>query len=260
LRAMILLLSSLSSGEQDLSLETAAHLWLACRSEIGNRRPVNEDRLLVQELAGEAMLLAVADGMGGHPGGEVAAQLAVDTLAQWAREASGGALNLVEMIKAANLRILEEGERRPGLRDMGCTLTVALVENACLSWGQVGDSRLYLYREDELRQLTIDQNMAQGLVTAGRLSPEEALVSPYRHILDQCVGCRSCRPASGSLEVRSGDLLLLATDGLHGELVASEIGAILTAAGDPDRATQALVEAALAHGGQDNITVIVAAL
>jgi PPM family protein phosphatase len=243
-----------------LSLEAATRLWVACRSETGYRRPANEDRLLVQELSGEAMLLAVADGMGGQPGGEVAAQLAVDTLAQWAREAGGGALSPVEMIQAANRRILEEGEHRPELRDMGCTLTVALVENDCLSWGQVGDSRLYLYRHDKLRQLTIDQNMAQGLVAAGRLSPEEARISPYRHILDQCVGCRSCRPVSGSLEVRSGDLLLLATDGLHGELIASEIGAILATAGDPDRAAHALVGAALAHGGQDNITVIVAAL
>jgi PPM family protein phosphatase len=124
----------------------------------------------------------------------------------------------------------------------------------------VGDSRLYLYRQDELRQLTIDQNMAQSLVAAGGLTPEAARVSPYRHILEQCVGCRSCRPASGSVKGRNGDLLLLTTDGLHGELSANEIGAILATTSDPDRVALTLVETALARGGQDNITVIVAAL
>jgi PPM family protein phosphatase len=216
--------------------------------------------LLVLNLNGDVILLAVADGMGGPPGGEIAAQLTVDTLARLALVRGKAVFDLLAMIEAANHRVLTEGERQPNLQGMGCTLTVVLVEENLLSWGQVGDSRLYLFRRGKLNRLTTDQNLAQQLVAAGRLSAEEARFSPYRHILEQCVGCRSCRPESGKMELFNGDQLLLATDGLHGEMADEEIGSILAAAGEPDRIALALVEAALAHGGRDNITVVIAAL
>lgn len=241
-----------------MTTETAARFRVASLSETGWRRSLNQDRLVVRPLAGDALLLAVADGMGGHVGGEIAAQIAVDTLAAMARISGDEILLLMEAMEEAGARVLAEAERRPELRGMGCTLTAALADNGRLSWGQVGDSRLYLYRQGGLRQITTDQNLAWSLVAAGRLTPEEARISPYRHLLDQCVGCLSCRPASGSLELRPGDWLLLSTDGLHGELPAASLAGILMTAGEPDRAVLNLVQAALDAGGNDNITAVLA--
>jgi PPM family protein phosphatase len=169
-------------------------------------------------------------------------------------------MHLEEMIKKAGHRVRAEAERRAELRGMGCTLTVALIENGTLFWGQIGDSRLYLYRRSELRQITTDQNLAWSLVEAGQLTPEEARISPYRHLLAQCVGCRDCRPAGGALQMEPGDWVLLTTDGLHNELPAARFAQILTAVEEPEQAVRKLVQAALDQGGSDNVTAIVAAL
>ena len=245
-----------------MSAQTTTRIRTAAHTHPGHWRPINEDRFLVRELSAEAVLAAVADGMGGHAGGEIAAQSAVDSLAEFSPRPGADESQLVLAITAANDRVLDEASRRPGLQGMGCTLTVALVEKekGQLSWGQVGDSRLYLLRAGELRQLTTDQNLAQSLVAAGQLTPAEARESPYRHMLNQCVGCRECVPASGRLPVEAGDLLLLSTDGLHGELSAGKIRDLLTAESDLERLARALVQAALARGGKDNVTVVLAAL
>jgi PPM family protein phosphatase len=243
-----------------LILATAIRPRTASLSEIGFRRQKNEDRLLIRELAEGATLLAVADGMGGHAGGEIAAQLAIDTLAGMAPELNSQPHHLVRMIEKANQAVQAQADHQPELRGMGCTLTAALVGNGRIFWSHVGDSRLYLFRGGELRQLTTDQNMAQHLVETGRLTPEEARNSPFRHLLAQCVGCGFCRPASGSLQGEKSDLLLLATDGLYGELPTHRIAAILKEVEEPDRIVQLLVRAALDSGGHDNITAIVAAL
>jgi PPM family protein phosphatase len=241
-----------------MSLETATRFLVASHSEIGRRRQTNQDRSLVRFLDGDALLLAVADGMGGQAGGEIAAQVAVNTLAGMTRVGQGQQEHLAVMIKKSSYRVMAEAERRAELRGMGCTLTVALVENDRLFWGHVGDSRLYLYRQRELFQITTDQNMAWRLVKAGRLTPAEARLSPYRHLLDQCVGCASCQPVGGTLEIRAGDWLLLSTDGLHNELSTTRLTHLLAMARKPERAVRTLVQAALNHGGGDNITAMVA--
>lgn len=239
-------------------MTTLAPLQAAFFSETGSR-PRNEDRLFVQQVDAETMLLAVADGMGGGSAGDLAAQLAVDTLAAVAPGAGEEETQLPALIQAANERILAEAGRR-GLPDMGTTLTVALVAGDELIWAHVGDSRLYLFRRGDLRQLTPDQNAAGRLVAAGRLTPAEARISPYRHLLEQCAGCGSCRPDRGRIALQSGDLLLLATDGLTGELSDEAIAACLRQRTDLEQAARNLVAAALAQGGHDNVTVILAAV
>jgi serine/threonine protein phosphatase PrpC len=239
-----------------LNTTVLSRLRIAARSATGARRR-NEDRFLVRELTADTLLLAVADGMGGEAAGDVAAQLAIDTVAALLPGPEAEETHLLTQIETANERVLAEADRR-GLSRMGTTLTVALISGNTLTWAHVGDSRLSLFRERKLRQLTLDQNAAGSMVAAGRLTPEEARFSPYRHMLEQCVGCLSCHPARGRLTLRAGDLLLLATDGLHGELSNEVIAALLGGANDLERIAQSLLDGALEQGGHDNVTVVLA--
>jgi PPM family protein phosphatase len=241
-----------------LPTKTVTRLRTASLSDLGSR-PRNEDRLLVRELAAAMVLLAVADGMGGEAAGDIAAQLAIDTLAELAPPSGTEEAHLLAQIEAANNRILAEADRR-GLPGMGTTLTAALVADDRLIWGHVGDSRLYLFRDGTLRQLTRDQNVAGRMMAAGQFTPAEARVSPYRHLLEQCVGCGRCQPDHGRLLLRTGDLLLLASDGLTGELADEAIAACLGGSTDLERTARDLVAAALAEGGPDNVSVVLAAL
>ncbi len=229
-------------------------------SHQGLLRSNNEDRFLVMELDDGALLLAVADGMGGRAGGEVAAQLTVDSLSSFVMQPGDAARQLGRQVLAANEKVSLKGRSDKNLKDMGCTVTVALLQQDQMFWAQVGDSRLYIFRNNELQQLTTDHNMAQLLVELGEISAADAAKSPFRHILNQCVGQPDCRPDIGRETLELGDIVMLCTDGLHGSITDTVIALYLGQKGSLARKADTLIQKVLRRGGQDNVTIVLAAI
>ncbi|HEX9020461.1 MAG TPA: Stp1/IreP family PP2C-type Ser/Thr phosphatase [Nitrospirota bacterium] len=235
-------------------------------SDAGKKRANNEDACLVDDAIG---LYAVADGIGGSEGGEVASRLAVETLASAVpgmlaglpRGFSEGKNELVMLrsaLESANRRIREERSRHPELAGMGTTLTALFVRErrACLI--HIGDSRAYLFRSGKLRQISVDHSLVAEYVRAGRLTPEQARISTYRHIITRALGTEDdIAPDAAAEDLRQGDIFLLCTDGLT-EMVDDKRIAEILAANGPRKAVQELIDAANREGGVDNITAVVA--
>ncbi len=224
------------------------------RTDVGRARERNEDSFLVRE-----PLFVVADGMGGHRGGNVASSLAVEALAEMELPQDGAPAALVEGIRRANLQVLERGEADRELRGMGTTMTTILAIDQKAHVAHVGDSRLYLLRAGgDLQQLTEDHTLVQRLVREGKLSPEEAEHHPQRSVITRALGVEGdVNVDELTLDVHPGDRLLLCTDGLNGMLPHDRIEELLRGAPDPQAAADRLVEEANRAGGEDNITVIV---
>jgi protein phosphatase len=207
----------------------------------------------------EAPLFAIADGMGGARAGEVAAGLAAAALKEGRRTVTDEA-SLEAVIDEANRRVWQRSVTDPGTSGMGTTVTVAVVGGADdrVLFGQVGDSRAYRLRGDELEQVTTDHSLVAELVRSGVLTPEEAERHPQRSAITRAVGTESAIEADVfSVPAEPGDLFLLCSDGLTDMLTADEIAStILAADRDPVAAGEALVAAANANGGEDNITVV----
>jgi protein phosphatase len=219
-------------------------------------------RSVNQDLAVETPnLFAVADGMGGHAGGEVAARLAVDALAVAFRRQPTGA-GLSEAVSEANDVVWQHSQDNPELRGMGTTLTaVALVGEDgkdVLALVNVGDSRSYRFHDGELSQITTDHSLAEEMVRTGELTSTEASVHPHRHILTRALGVASGVAVDlWRIQPVRGDRYLLCSDGLTNELTSDQIGEVLSSVPDPQHAAELLVQAARTHGGSDNITVVV---
>lgn len=249
---------------------------IAGRSDIGQIRRRNEDSFAVLPGLGVAV---VADGMGGHPGGDVASRIAADACSRFlgdAVEAGSSGDGFVErfhhvMVRAigqAHEQIREQGEVEPHLEGMGTTLTAMVVHPESRAWiiGHVGDSRVYRFRQGSLVQLTRDDTWIQERIDQGEMQPETARLSPYAHLLTQCVGLEDV-PTPQLLDGAGepGDLYLLCTDGLVGMLDDGRIADILgddgatedagaSHRGSEEGRLEALVEAANRAGGHDNIT------
>lgn len=223
---------------------------VAAASHVGMVREANQDRSVI---VGD--LIAVADGMGGHLGGEMAAELAVAQLAK--AEGTVNADTLFELIKAANLSVVEKAES-PELSGMGTTLVAATfnAEAGSVLLANVGDSRAYLYSVGTFRQLTNDHSLVNELVREGRITEDEARTHPQRNIVTRALGM-SQDLAIDQFEIRvyGGDKLLLCSDGLTNEVDDPAISAILSRFDDPSDAAETLVEKALEAGGRDNVTV-----
>ena len=223
-------------------------------TDTGRRRMRNEDAFVF-----EPPLFAIADGMGGARAGEVAAGIAAAALRE-ARRSVTDEESLEAVIDEANRRVWHRSVTDPGTSGMGTTVTVAVVGGVDdrVIFGQVGDSRAYRLRGDELEQVTTDHSLVAELVRSGVLTPEEAERHPQRSAITRAVGTESAIEADVfSVPAEPGDLFLLCSDGLTDMLTADEIAATLTAADrDPVAAGEALVAAANAHGGEDNITVV----
>jgi PPM family protein phosphatase len=220
-------------------------------THVGQVRSGNEDAYLL-----EPPLYAVADGMGGHRGGEVASQLALTTIAESFRK---GAVPFAEQVQAANRAVFERSGADRAVAGMGTTLTAAVIQGDLAHLVHVGDSRAYLLRAGSLRQLTDDHTLVNRMVKAGEITPAEAEVHPHRNVLVRALGTEPDVPLDeqdvGLLE---GDRLLLCSDGLTGMITEEQIQAILGAtAGAPQEAADRLVTAANHAGGVDNITVVV---
>jgi protein phosphatase len=197
-------------------------------------------------------LIIVADGMGGHIAGEVASRIAVNAAAS--SEVPPG-----DRVAAGNRAIREEVAREPSLEGMGTTMTLLSIVDGTATIGHVGDSRAYLLRGGELKQLTEDHTVAAELVAMGQLSPEGAASHPQRHMLTRTLGLtRFVNVDEIEVEILDGDRILLCSDGLT-EMVDDGTIAATLADGAPDEVAWELVELANRAGGVDNITVVVVA-
>lgn len=240
-------------------------------TDIGLSRRVNQDSFLADDTLG---LYVVADGMGGHSGGEVASRMAVDVIRSFVRlnrhgdggswpygilpELSYGGNVLRTAIMLANAGVYEEAGKRPELAGMGTTIVAAVIENDLLTVGSAGDSRVYHMRGDRIRQLTTDDSWVQSALERGVLRPDELRNHAMRNVITKAVGTNpEIEPRILEEPLQPGDYCLLCSDGLHGLVGDPEILETVRAAGDDlAKAVTDLIAAANAAGGKDNITAV----
>ena len=226
---------------------------MAVLSDTGRRRRRNEDAFVCAP-----PLFAVADGMGGAQAGEVASGLAAAVLEEGAGDERGEE-RVASLIQEANRRVFQRSNEDAATSGMGTTMTVALVDSSggTIAFGHVGDSRAYRVRDGLLEQLTDDHSLVGELVRSGKLSPEEAEVHPQRSVITRALGTEpDVDVDTFTVEARPDDLYLLCSDGLTDMVSADEIFSILNGSDDLEVAARALIEAANAGGGEDNITVV----
>jgi protein phosphatase len=242
----------------------------AAASHPGLRREQNEDAYCIRPDLG---LYLVADGMGGHAAGEVASRLAVDAIEAFVEEtreateadqwpetldpAQGIDGNRLRMaFHAANRRLAEAAAANAALRGMATTASAALVSDGTIVIGHVGDSRIYRWRRQSLEQLTVDHSWVGDRVRAGILTESDARQHPWRNVVTRALaGGEDPQVDIMTLDVADGDLLLLCSDGLSGVVSQDRVEALMRAGHSLESTCQALVDAANAAGGPDNITV-----
>jgi PPM family protein phosphatase len=229
----------------------SVRLVVGVATDTGRVRDHNEDGYLVDDAL---RLVAVADGMGGHRGGEVASATALEALHQaFADEAT-----LRDSVVAANDAVFEQSSNDDDLRGMGTTLTAGALDDDTLLVGHVGDSRAYLARDDMLSRITTDHSLVAELIAAGELTEDEAERDPRRSMITRALGLDADVEVDlYPVELVPGDRLLLCSDGLTTMVDEGAIATILADEVDPDQAASRLVEAANDAGGVDNITTIV---
>jgi serine/threonine protein phosphatase PrpC len=269
--------------------ETAVRLDVAGLTDVGRRRKVNEDHFVVVSLqktvsirltsladprvfdrlrGPEGLLMVVADGVGGRPGGAEASETAVTALVEYIAQAAG-CFNQLDVdqehqfleqletaVMEAHRRLLAtHGERADG---PATTLTMAMLIWPRAYIVHVGDSRAFYLRKGRLRQLTRDQTTGEYMVNVGAWTEDQARTAPLGSTLASALGSEELSPAIGLVDLHPGDSLLLCTDGLTRHVTDERITELLAAAGSAEAACRALVDAALEGGGSDNVTVVVA--
>jgi protein phosphatase len=229
----------------------------AAATDTGRKRRRNEDSYVIAP-----PLFAVADGMGGAQAGEIASKLAAAALEDTDPGSLFGEDRVMSLIQEANRRVYERSNEDPSASGMGTTITVALVEDAGVTIGHVGDSRAYRYREGSIEQITEDHSLVNELMKSGKLSPEEAETHPQRSVITRALGTDpDVDVDSFTVETQTGDVFLLCSDGLTTMVDDDDILGVLEKHHDDlDRATKSLVSAANRGGGEDNITVIAFAI
>ncbi len=230
-------------------------------TDAGAVRDGNEDAIGFWP-CGEGFLFAVADGLGGHSSGEVASALALETLAREMARAPGTPLmrSLKRAVHQANLEIYQKSITVPELHRMGTTLTASLVTGNTLVAAHIGDSRLYLFRNGALSQLTKDHTSVQEQVEYGILTPEEARMHPDRHKLTNYLGHDLITSVDTlKLDIQAGDVLIQCSDGIHDVLAESELIKLLRE-GRPEAACKAAIQHSRDAGGPDNMSLQVAAV
>lgn len=225
----------------------------AGRTDIGQQRDNNEDVIVNSD-----RLILVADGMGGHPGGEIAARIVASVMP--ATFAGQSADELEASVRAANWAIRDRASTDAGLDGMGTTICAAgLLTTGQLALVNVGDSRAYLWHRGGLTQLTRDHSVTAELVERGELREEEAAQHPYYGVLTRALGVGPDVVIDRTiLAVEEGDRILVCSDGLFNELSSQEISSALTGGGDVANVVDNLMDQAIAHGGRDNVSVVVA--
>ena len=227
-------------------------VW-ATASHQGRIRDNNEDRVYPESdgKTGDTVIVAVADGMGGHAAGEVASKIAIE-------EATKTKGTPERRVKTSNEAIIDAVLEKPSLAGMGTTLTLAQLDPiGRATIGHVGDSRAYLWRDGVLTQLTVDHSFVQEEIAAGRMEPEEARDHPKRGLITRALGMERDIPVDVKrIRLLANDRLLLCSDGLNSMINDDAIGRIL-GEGSPSEAAWELIEAANKAGGHDNVSVVV---
>lgn len=224
-------------------------------------RSANQDSYFIDP---EGRFVIVADGMGGHAGGEEASHIATQVIQtclvkNWDSVEPNSALLEVAFLQA-NQAIVQEQQHYPQRSDMGTTAVVVIFREQQVYCAHIGDSRLYRLREAQLQQITEDHTWVARALKFGEITPEQGRTHPYRHILSRCLGREELSDIEAqSLDIQLGDRLLLCSDGLTEELSDPLIASHLQASA-VEQAAIALVKAALANGGHDNVTVVIVAV
>jgi serine/threonine protein phosphatase PrpC len=222
------------------------------RTDRGRVRTHNEDAFLVRP-----PLFCVADGIGGQAAGQVASATVAETIAELVSREPAQPADIGRMLVAANARLRSRSSADPALRGMGSTCTLALVTHE-LHIAHVGDSRLYRLRDGVLQRLTSDHTLVAQLVEAGHVTAEQALTDSGRHVLFRALGASDHVDVDQTRhDLKSGDRLLICSDGLTGMIRDDTLRDLLLAVADPQHAVDALVDAANLAGGEDNITAVV---
>lgn len=225
----------------------------------GKIREDNEDSYLVKTRP--FPLFAVADGMGGHQAGEVASQLAVKFLDSYTFDTGNLSIAIEEAINKANEEILQLGVNKASYQGMGTTLSMGIILNNKLFIGHVGDSRIYIYRDGELKQLTTDHSLVNELLENKQITSQEAFNHPQKNIITQALGIsQNLNVEIKEIDLLKGDLLLFSTDGLHDLLCYQEINEFLATGKEIESISNLMGEEALHKGGNDNITFIIVKL
>lgn len=222
-------------------------------SKTGLVRQRNEDRFYAK-----GPLLIVADGMGGYTGGEYASTMVVDTIVDVIERADIITVEVLrEAILEANRMVFEKSQSYKELEGMGTTAVVAYVKEDTLLWAHVGDSRLYIYGDSQLRRMTNDHSMVQELVNAGTITEAEVIHHPKRNMLTRAIGVYdTVEVDTGMVEVHEGERILLCSDGLSGYIEESRIEEILSEESSESRVLEDLVQLVYDAGARDNVTII----
>ena len=222
-------------------------------TDTGRQREANEDSLFAR-----APVFAVADGMGGAQAGEVASQMAVEAFEGLADPDDAAPEQLLrDTVQHANQRIFELAQGDASRSGMGTTLTAAIVHGDEISFGHVGDSRAYVYRDGELKQITNDHSLVEELRRQGRLTRDQAAEHPQRSVITRALGPEPrVEVDTMTLRAQPGDVYLLCSDGLTTMLSDGDLKAVLGREADLQRTARWLVKAANDRGGRDNITVV----
>jgi protein phosphatase len=240
-------------------------------TDVGRKRKGNEDSLLVNA---EQKLFVVADGMGGHAAGEVASKVAVDSINEFVCLTSGDeeitwpfglddsisydGNRLKTSIRYANRKVLEATKERTEYEGMATTVAAVLVDGDMANLAHVGDSRIYLYRDSTLRQLTSDHSWVNEQLESGIISADQARTHPLRNVVTRALGGKPDLQVDMQCEkMQGGDVLLVCSDGLTTMVPDEDIAELLgKAGGDVEKSAQSLVAEANERGGEDNITVL----
>lgn len=261
-------MSEQASSDNSITPQRRFVLRAALRSDVGLVRSENQDfgtyttHAEERESAAGGRLLIVADGMGGHRGGATASRLAAETVKAQYLGADNDDIPTVlrDSLSRANARIYSEAQSNPDLRGMGTTTSVLAVRDGEGWLAHVGDSRIYMVRDGEIRQLTDDHSLVATMVREGLLTSAEAETHPRRNVLQRSMGVAEDVEIDvrGPIELRAGDVFILCSDGLHGVVKEDELREI--AKMPIESAADEYLRRALERGAPDNVTVIVAQL
>ena len=239
-----------SKAEENLP----AGILSAFRTDVGKVRANNQDAPIVSE---KLRLYGVADGMGGHKGGEVASTSARDDLLRELEGKTPSVAALSGAIEEVNRQIYHQQEHDDALTGMGTTLSVLWMSDNFVYIGHVGDSRVYLLRDGEFKQMTLDHSLVEQLVREGVLTEEEAQNHPMRNIITRAIGTDESVEVDVVVEERrKGDLWLACSDGLHGLVDDRQMRDALRQYA-PEKAADVLLKAALDAGGRDTVTLVI---